>query len=424
MLPVILLVAAAIFGGVSFASSAAPKDSVTSEAAPCGVSDGNAANVRGSGSHSGSAVAEDDDAFSPDPAKASDDVAARDQDDEEASQDSSGHDDGQTGAPVSRKERDADDNGCQATDSISAQKDSSDQSGADEDSDDDTDSTDGRSTLTTRLEHYHDSEGANTVTVTSTASKSIDDFSVTLHKVTVRAHDSFGSQRSEALATSVQRDLSEMFSVEGKLGSVRSLGSNGWLGSFQATANLLGATISAGVGRDFLTDSAQTMRTNVWRTDFGLDLSYELNEHLSSELEVHRKLYTDRNSSNEVDWSPKYSFDLAGSKLAVGYHFTYTGFARNTDDIYWAPQLALSHNAFAKWSYNWGKAYARLELEMGRGSVRQSKAEDVSRGNDGNVKAVLGLRPAKDMTIEYIWSTDRSPGWNSTSSGFFLKYTF
>jgi hypothetical protein len=48
----------------------------------------------------------------------------------------------------------------------------------------------------------------------------------------------------------------------------------------------------------------------------------------------------------------------------------------------------------------------------------------VSHGYSGGVKAVLGLRPTENTVIEYSLSADRSPGWNSTSSGFSLKYTF
>jgi hypothetical protein len=117
----------------------------------------------------------------------------------------------------------------------------------------------------------------------------------------------------------------------------------------------------------------------VWQTDFGLSASYKSTERLSSELEFHHKLYSDRNSSNELEWSPQYLFDLLDGKLAVGYRFAYSGFAKNTDNGYWAPQLTLSHNAFAYWSYDWTKGYGRLELELGRGSARESSPEGNSR---------------------------------------------
>jgi hypothetical protein len=222
----------------------------------------------------------------------------------------------------------------------------------------------------------------------------------------------------------MHRDLSEIFGVDGELGSVRTFRLNGLIGSFQAEANYRGATISASVARKIVAESAQSMRANLWQTEFDLDASYKFTERLSSELELHHKLYSDRNSSNELDWSPQYLFNPFGSKLAVGYHFSFVGFARNTNNGYWAPRLALSHNAFAHWSYDWTKVFSRLELELGRGSDRESSAEGTTHGYSTSVSAVLGLRPIENMVIEYSLSADRSPGWNSRSSALSVKYAF
>lgn len=80
-------------------------------------------------------------------------------------------------------------------------------------------------------------------------------------------------------------------------------------------------------------------------------------------------MYNDRNSSNEVEWSPQCSFDLISRDLSVGYHFDYTSFARNTDNVYWSPRLLLSDSVFAKWNFDSVRTFGRLEFEMGRSSV-------------------------------------------------------
>jgi len=385
-------------------------------------SDENVATTTGQESGCASGTAKDD--ASAGQSEASKNTASEDHEDEEGSQDVSAHDE-QIGARVSRTENADDDNGCEAPDSEHAQSgvQPSQQADADGDADADDDTpSEGRPTLETQSEHYRDSGHANTSTVTSTATVPFDNFSFTLRKQTVWAHDALGSQRSEATSVSLHRELSEIFAVDGELGSIGTLRRNGLIGSFQAEVNYRDASISGSVGRNLLASSAQTIRANVWQTDFGLSGSYKLTERLSSELEFHHKVYSDRNGYNELEWSPQYLLDLLGSQITSGYRFSYSGFAKNTDNGYWAPQLTLSHNLFANWSYDWTTGYSRLELELGRGSVRE--AATVSYGYGGSVKAVIGLRPSENTVIEYSLSSDRSPGWNSTSSGFSLKYTF
>ena len=426
---VIVLVATAAFAQSSFSFSLAPGSATVSGAASSCYRNANAPKGGASESACGSVAPKNSDSSDQDQVEASYDAASGDYGDEEASQDASGQDDKKR-VRASRTESDQDENSCKASDSAGTQKDlrSSQQVDANADSDANHDaSSKGRPTLETQFEGSSDSEDGHTSTITSTATVPLDNFSLTLSKQTVWAHDSVGSQRSEANTVSVHRDLSEIFGVDGKFGSVSTLRRSGLIGSFQAEADYRDATISASVTRDFVASSAQTIRANIWQTDFGLSTAYKLTEQLKSELEFHHKLYSDRNSSNEIEWSPQYLFDLLDSKLAVGYRFAYSAFAENTDDGYWTPRLALSHTAFVNWSYDWAKGYSRLELGLGRGSSVggwSPEGNTVSRGYSGDVKAALGLRPTENTVIEYSLSADRSPGWNSSSSGFSLKYTF
>ena len=303
----------------------------------------------------------------------------------------------------------------------------------DDESEASSDSEKNQPMLELQVERYHDSDHIDTTTFTSTTSTSMGDSPVTLRKVKVMAHDYLGSQWSETSAFSMSRDLSEISSVEVELGRVRSSRSSGLIGSFQATSTIFGATISASVARDIFAESAAAIRANVWQTDFELSASNEFTEQLSSEFDFRHRIYSDRNSSNHVEWSPQYSLDLISKNLAVGYHFDYLSFARNMDDVYWSPQFSLTHSAFAKWSFDWVKTYGRLEFEMGYDSIRETADGSVrgataqgpsSSGYDLNMSAMVGIKPTEKTRVEYTWSSESSPGWNSKTSGLSFKYMF
>ena len=172
---------------------------------------------------------------------------------------------------------------------------------------------------------------------------------------------------------------------------------------------------------------ADAIRSKVMQTDFGLSASYELSKRISSEFEFHHKLYSDHNSSNEFEWTPKYTFDIEKTKLDVGYKFGYTAFAKNTEHGYWAPQRVLSHNLFAAWAFDWVKTYGRIELSGGPSFVTeagQQSSGPTSGGIGVSAAAALGFRPTENMVVEVYFSGDQSPGWRSTNTGLSLKYFY
>ncbi len=298
----------------------------------------------------------------------------------------------------------------------------------DDDSDNDTDVAskyENRPSLETRIDHATDSERNDTVTTSTIANTLIDDFFVSLRRDSVAAHDQIGSERFESTVISIHKDLSETFGLGGGFGTVRTDRWSDWVGSFQAHGKILGTDITASVTRDFLVSEADAIRSRVTQTDFGLSASYELSKRISSDFEFHHKLYSDHNSSNEFEWTPKYTFDIRKTKLEVGYKFAYTAFARNTDHGYWAPQQVLSHNLFAAWAFDWVKTYGRVELSGGPDFVKESGPQSVGPSSGGlgvSAAAALGFRPTENMAVEFYFSGDESPGWRSTNTGLSLKY--
>lgn len=317
-------------------------------------------------------------------------------------------------------------------DSDCAEKDSDsmDPGDTDDDSEDDTalaSADENRPAMETRINHETDSDRNDTVTTSTIAGALVDDFFVSLRRDSVSAHDKSGSERAESTVVSIHKDLSETFGLDGGFGMVRTDNWSDFVGSFQMEAKVLNADITATIARDLLLSQAAAIRSRLRQTDFGLSGSYDLTKQISSEFEFHHKLYSDHNSSNEFEWTPKYTFDIHNTKLEAGYKFNYTAFARSTNDGYWSPQRIFSHNMFAAWAFDWVKAYARLELSAGPDFVREvaKQSSGPSSGGFGaSASATFGFRPTPDMLIECYFSGDKSPGWQSTATGLSLKYFY
>ncbi len=309
-----------------------------------------------------------------------------------------------------------------------AESDATDSADADDDSGDaHASENENRPSLETRIDHATDSDHNDTVTASTIANTMIGDFAVGLRRDSVSAHDHLGSERAESTVFSIHKDLSETFGLGGGFGTVRTDGWSDFVGSFQATAKIFGTEITASVARDLIASQADAIRNQMRQTDFGLSASYDLTKKISTEFEFHHKIYSDHNSSNEFEWTPKYTFDIYNTKLETGYKFSYSGFARNTDHGYWAPQRVLSHNLFAAWAFDWVKTYGRLELSAGPDFVREAGAQSSGPSSGGigvSGSAAIGFRPTEDMVIEAYVNREESPGWQSMATGFSLKYFY
>ena len=281
-------------------------------------------------------------------------------------------------------------------------------------------------TLENRLDLYNDSEHYQRLTASSSFGVTTHDFTLTLSKDTVFASDLLGAERSAATLFSIQRDIGEQFGIGAGFGTVASSQWTDLVGSLRMHADFGRATIEASLARDMLAGSAQEIRANIRQTDFSVSASDPLTDRLSSDLEFDHRIYSDGNSSNEFGFSPGYSFALPESKLVLGYAFSYQGFARNTNNGYWAPQLALSNGGSIAWTFDWIDTYGSVEVSGGRGIVRASSpgAYGQSSGYDTGAKAVLGFRPTRNMIVEYYWSGTQSARWSSTATGLGLTYIF
>jgi hypothetical protein len=350
-------------------------------------------------------------------------------DSDEASQDDG--DDNSAAAGNSQKDG-ADskqDSDCAQADSDSA-KSADAGADADDDSDDDIEPAsahENRPSLETRIDHATDSDHNDTVTTTTIASSLIKDFTVGLRRDSVAAHDSFGSERLESTVFSIHKDLTETLGIGGGFGTVRTDGWSDFVGSLEGTAKVFKIDLTATIARDILASQADEIRNHIRQTDFGFSASYELTKQISTEFEFHHKLYSDQNSSNEFEWTPKYTFDFGHSKLETGYKFGYTAFAQNTDHGYWAPERVLSHNLFAAWAFDFVKTYGRLELSGGRDFVREVGVQSSGPSSGGfgvSASGAIGFRLTEDMVVEGYFNRDESPGWQSMATGISLKYFY
>lgn len=291
---------------------------------------------------------------------------------------------------------------------------------------DDTVDADDRPMLQSHFDYYTDSSHYVNITTTSLATAPFHGFMVSLRRDWLQARDLNGPQAMETTTLGFNKELSEPWGIGGGFGTARGLRYNDLVGSFQSHFNYRGASVTAAIARDMLPESAQAIKANIRQTDFGLSLSDDLSEHVSTDAEVHHRIYSDGNSSNNIAFSPDYTFNLSLGKLALGYRFSYTAFAQNPANGYWAPQKALSDGLSAAWSFDRTEFYGRTELGLGYDSVREigKISNGPSSGPGASAAVAFGIRLIKGTELETYWTGNGSPGWNSMNFGISLKYLF
>ncbi|HYL58046.1 MAG TPA: hypothetical protein VEU51_04190 [Candidatus Acidoferrales bacterium] len=264
------------------------------------------------------------------------------------------------------------------------------------------------------------------MTTTSLATAPFHGWAVELRNDRVQAHGTTGAEAAAFTTLSFSKEFSELWGIGGGFGTARSLGTGGLIGSIQAHLELFRTSISPSIARNMLVSSSQALHANLMETDFGLAISHELENGFSIEGDVHRKYLSDGNRSDEVEFSPTYSFDLRGTKLALGYHFSYLAFATNPENGYWSPRRALSNELTAAWTFDWLRTYGGLELSAGRDSVREQGVSNVGPGGGfgGSVGTSLGFRLDKGLSVDLNWSMEGSATWHSMLSGIALRYVF
>jgi hypothetical protein len=343
--------------------------------------------------------------------KAKEDADSSDDQSDAADQNDSDH-----GRADATTHQGKDDNGC-----------SNDANVADDDSDDaDKVDTDDRPTLESHFDYYTDSSHYVNITTTSLATAPYQGFMVLLRRDWLQARDSNGPQAVEITTLGFNRELTELWGIGGGFGTARGLQHSDLVGSLQSHFNYKGLSVTASIAREMLLESAQAVKANIRQTDFGLSLSDELSEHVTADAEVHHHIYSDGNSSNQIEFSPDYTFAMPLGKLALGYRFSYMTFAKNPESGYWAPQKALSDGLSAAWSFDRTVYYARTELGLDYDSVREigKLSDGPSSGPGASAAVAFGIRLMKGTELETYWTGNGSPGWNSMNVGISLKYLF
>jgi hypothetical protein len=321
------------------------------------------------------------------------------------------------------------------SDHAQAQQDDNDKGCADDadkgggDSDDDDAAAldpDDRATLLSQFDYYSDSQHYVNLTTTSLATAPFHGFMTSLRRDWLQARDSSGTQAAEITTLAFSKEFSELWGIGGGFGTARDLHAYNLVGSFQSHLNYEGASMTASIAREMLLESAKAVAANIHQTVYGLSLSDDLTEHVSIDSEAHHRSYSDGNSSNDIALSPDYIFKLAMGKLTMGYRFSYTAFARNPQNGYWAPQRAISNGLSTAWSFDRTTYYGRSELGLGYDSVRESgKLLDGPGGGPSAQAAVaFGIRPMAGLGLETYWTGNGSPGWSSMNFGLSLNYLF
>ena len=316
--------------------------------------------------------------------------------------------------------------------STSAQRDDADDDSDDDDDDDDDNEVahppvvkDGPG-LETRVDSETDTDRNDTITTSTVARAYVGDYLVGLRQDVVAAHDPVGNERAEASLISIHKDLSETFALNGAFGTYQTLHYKDLVGSFQAQWHAGDLSISAGVARDLLAKSAQSIRSNIRATDFGLIASYDFTKHLSSDFEFHHRIYSDGNSSNDFAFSPVYEFAFEKSQFDVGYSFNYKSFAMKAENGYYDPRRLISNGVTATWKFDYDGYYGNVEGSEGHADIKGA-AGGLGAANSAmctSIVATLGLRPRKDVNVEGYFGGEWSAAWSSNALGLKIRYSF
>ena len=280
--------------------------------------------------------------------------------------------------------------------------------------------------LETRVDRETDSDRNDTIMTSTVASAYVGDYLVGLRKDVVAAHDPVGNERAEASLISIHKGLSETFALSGAFGTYQTLHYKDLVGSFQAQWHAGDWSISAVIARNMLATSAQSIRSNIRQTDFGMIASYDLTKHLSSDFEFHHRIYSDGNSSNDLAFSPVYEFAFEKSQFDVGYSFNYKSFAMKAENGYYDPRRLISNGLTATWKFDHDGYYGNVEASEGHADIKGA-AGGLGAANSAmctSMVATLGLRPRKDVSFEGYFGGEWSAAWSSNALGLKIRYSF
>ena len=192
--------------------------------------------------------------------QAKDDADSSDDQSDDADQNDSDHD-----SADATTHQGKDDSGC-----------SNDANVAGDDSDDaDPIDADDRPTLESHFDYYTDSSHYVNITTTSLATAPFQGLTVSLRRDWLQARDLSGPQAAEITTLGFNRELTELWGIGGGFGTARGMQHSDLVGSLQSHFDYKGLSVTASVARDMLLESAQTVKANIRKSDFGLNLSDE-----------------------------------------------------------------------------------------------------------------------------------------------------
>jgi hypothetical protein len=279
------------------------------------------------------------------------------------------------------------------------------------------------------MDYYHDSDQNRVLTLSSETSLSMGPLAAIMHTDEVQASDPSGKAQVGDRVISLWGNLTESLAVGGGLGSAST--GDGWstvIGAVQTSMSLASAQLQLSATHEMLEANAQTIRNHVQETDFDAQLSdYSLTQHLGGSLEYHHRLLSDGNNSNELNFSPQYSFKLGPGNLSLGYPFQYINYAEPSTFGYWAPRGLLMQQGQATWNFKWRNYYSLLQLGLGRSFGAATSGQ--SQGFSGSGTFAVGWHIAKNMLAESYFTAGRDAlgqpaGWSSMNAGCRFNWGF
>ncbi len=216
-----------------------------------------------------------------------------------------------------------------------------------------------------------------------------------------RAWDDIRSDRAEDFAVNFYAQVIKFLGIGGGMGITQTTSEHDHLfvtGQVKADATILSGTAGASFSREAFTDTAQLIQNGITYTNASAYFSQKLVDGLTLFGSYSYRNYSDNNSANDIQLSPRYALFAGNPTINVGARFRYLDFARQTGHGYFDPNYFQSYGIFVSAYGELGDLYGYLEPYGGYQTFKRYGA-----GHDdlyGGVNGSVGYHITKNVLFE------------------------
>lgn len=256
-------------------------------------------------------------------------------------------------------------------------------------------------------------------------------YQLTWHDAPMFARDSSGAVRLQSEFLQAEFDPFEKIHLDIAFGEVAQyLRSQSPIGSATASGTFGGNELALSFKRQMQTGSLRAIRKGISFEEMALTAKRKLFWGFKVGAELHRSAYSDHNSSNWLQFSPEYDFELLGADLGLGYRVQYAKWARPLNDGSYNPLFSLEQELFWHLAYEAKPVSFSLDLAGGRSMSQNTPTSPMTSDFSAEGSTTLGWNVNERFLVELTASGGNyglnypANGWMELSTGFRVKYSF